>query len=214
MAIRRDTEELLAAYVDGVGELTPDERTRVEARLAGDAEVRAERDATRAIVDQLRALPVRGTEPDWSQLAQRISSAVGPTVPRVWWRNWRWLVPIGALAAASAAALLLVHHTPASDAPTIAQQPIVAPRPGLAPKPAETEPAAKTQLYLDGETVEVDDADANRLLDELMDDKPDADAPIADEELGLLPANDLGWIDNLDDASIERAEHWLAKKKG
>ncbi len=211
MALRRNTEELLAAYVDGVAELTPDERARVEALVAADAEVRAERDATRAIVDQLRALPASGTEPDWAQLAQRIASAVGPGAPRAWWRNWRWLIPIGALAAASAAALLLVHRTPApSEAPTVAQQPIVAP----APKPAATEPAAKTQLYLDGETVEVDDADANRLLDELMDDKPDADAPIADEELGLLPATDLGWIDNLDDAAIERAEHWLAKKKG
>jgi hypothetical protein len=27
-----------------------------------------------------------------------------------------------------------------------------------------------------------------------------------------LPADDLGWIDSLDEHSLDRAEHWLKKK--
>jgi len=28
-----------------------------------------------------------------------------------------------------------------------------------------------------------------------------------------LPAGDLGWIDQLDDHAMDRAEHWLERKK-
>ena len=52
-------DELLAAYLDGVSELTPDERKRVEAQL-GELDVAG----TRAMIDQLRSLPPEGREPD------------------------------------------------------------------------------------------------------------------------------------------------------
>jgi anti-sigma factor RsiW len=229
MAMRRNTEELIAAYVDGVAELTAEERARVEALVARDEHARVERDATRTMLDQLRAHPSASAsasatlagesgEPDWAALAQRIDRAVGPGMPRVWWRSWKWLVPIGALAVASVAALLLVHGSPTSAEVATTAPAAPAPKSPEAVQAPAKEPAVGTVLFLDGETVEVDDNDAARLLDDLIDDRPEPVAPVADDDQGLLPATDLGWIDNLDDASIERAEHWLAdhgtKKKG
>jgi anti-sigma factor RsiW len=201
--MRRNTEELLAAHVDGVAELSPDERARVEALLARDEAARADRDATRAVIDQLRALPPQGHEPDWSAMARRIDDAVGPTVPRVWWRSWKWMVPIGALAVAAAVTLWLVRPAP-EQAPEVA----------AITHDAGTLAADKptVQLWLDGEAIEVADGDADRLLDDLFDDNA---APIADDEEGdLLPSTDLGWVDDLDDASLDRVEHWLAHHDG
>lgn len=205
--MRRNTEELLAAHVDGVAELSPDERTRVEALLARDEVARADREATRALVDQLRALPAQGQEPDWTAMAQRIDEAVGPTVPHVWWRpSWKWLVPIGALAVASAVTLWLVQRAP-EPAPEVAV--IVRDAGSLAPRTSEQ---PTVQLWLDGEAIEIGDADAERLLDDLVDDTP---SPIADDDSeGLLPSTDLGWVDDLDEASLDRAKHWLAHHHG
>src|SRR5438067_13027068 len=95
-------DELLSAYADGIGELGADERRRVDELLARDGAARAELDATRALLGKLRELP-RDDAPD---LSAEIGRAVGPDVPRPWWRNWRWLLPIGALAATAAAALI------------------------------------------------------------------------------------------------------------
>src|SRR5262245_37246174 len=98
----RREDESLTAYVDGVAELDVAERQRVDDRLRDDAELRAEAEATRGMLDQLRALPHEGVEPDWNKLEIAIRDAVGPDVPRRWWRNWRlWsrVAPITALAA-------------------------------------------------------------------------------------------------------------------
>src|SRR4051812_39433380 len=91
----RDREdELLTAYVDGVAELSPDERHRIEAHLAEQPRARADQAAVRALLDQLRALPHEGSEPDWVAMERSIRQAVGDAVPRPWWRNWRWLAPL------------------------------------------------------------------------------------------------------------------------
>lgn len=201
-------DELLTAYLDGVAELDAADRARVEARLRDDAALRGDADATRALLGRLRELPPEGVEPDWAQLARQISDAVGPLATTPWWRNWRWIVPIGALAATAAAALLWLGDRglrPAPEAPVQQAMPVVhdAAAPTVAPSPS--------LLWLDGEAIDVGDLDpAQVLLDDL-----DAD-PVADTGQptsgGILPASDLGWIDSLDDRAIARAETWLARK--
>jgi anti-sigma factor RsiW len=198
----RDPNELLSAYVDGVGELTTDERKTVEARLAEDPAWRDEADATRSLLGHLRELPDEGAEPDWSAMERAIRDEVGPTVPRPWWRGWRWLVPIGALAMAGAV-LLLVLRTPETPTDVGAREPERRDAGVPIAPPAADEPST-VPLWLDGSAVEVDLQTA-----ELQDDEDPAD----DAELGLLPTEDLAWVDELGDDDIAAAEAWLARKK-
>ena len=193
-------DELIAAYLDGVGELTPEERKRVEAILPAH---RDEVAAVASTIEALRALPAEGSEPDWAALERDIRAAVGPAMPALpWWRRLRWLAPLGALPAAAAIALVVLHHPHAAE-----QQPVV-PADAAAPAVAAHEPEAPTTLWLDGQVVDVEDVDPAVLLD----DDSGAD-PMANG--GLLPAADLRWLDSLDDTAIERAEHWLdGKQKG
>ena len=210
----RDTDTLLAAYVDGVGELTADERRRVEARLAHDEDgvLRAEAEATRGVLDQLRELPATGAEPDWAAMERAIRDEVGPAVPRPWWRGWRWLVPIGALAMAGAVLALVLHHPapPPTHREPIAVRPLDAgTAPVVAPAPAPGDEAS-LPLWLDGDAVEVGLA-----ADELL--GPDDPLPGLrsgdDAAVGLLPAGDLAWVDELGDDEVAAAEAWLARKK-
>ena len=157
-----------------------------------------------ALVAKLRALPGEGREPDWAQLEREISLAVGPRVPLPWWRNWRWLVPAAGLAGLAAIALIVFHH---HGEPVVA----VAPHDAGEPAPvAETAPptSADTALWLDGQAVDVGNVDPTQLL---LDDT-DAGDELADDSGNLLPADDLRWIDSLDDHALDRAEHWLKKK--
>lgn len=158
-----------------------------------------------ALVAKLRALPGEGREPDWSQLEREIARAVGPSVPVPWWRSWRWLVPGGALAAVAVIALVVIRHP---HAPIVA---VTHPDAGGAPAPvaeAAPPPSAATALWLDGQAVDVGDVDPTLLL---LDDVDGADE-LADDSGTLLPADDLRWIDSLDDRALDRAEHWLKKK--
>ena len=78
-------------------------------------------DSEREIVAKLRALPPEGNEPDWQQLAASIRAEVGDRAPTVWWRNWKWIVPIWALATTAAVALIVLrnhHETPPVQALT------------------------------------------------------------------------------------------------
>jgi len=197
-----DPNELLSAYVDGVGELTTDERKIVESRLAEDPAWRDDADATRSLLGTLRELPAEGAEPDWSAMERSIRDEVGPTVPRSWWRGWRWLVPIGALAMAGAV-LLLVLRTPekATSVGVTAPEHHDAGVPIAPPVPDEP---TTVPLWLDGAAVEVDLQAA-----ELLDDEEPADQT----ELGLLPTDDLAWVDDLGDDDVAAAEAWLARKK-
>lgn len=201
----RDPDELLAAYVDGVGELTSEERKAVEARLSADPSWRDEAEATRGLLSQLRELPGEGTEPDWSAMERAIRDEVGPAAPRAWWRGWRALVPIGALAVAGAV-LVLVLRAPergpelgTREAPRDAGAALATPDPAV-PK-AEPDTAA---LWLDGAAVEIDLQAA-----ELVDDDDASGEP----ELGLIPNDDLAWVDELGEDDIAAAEAWLARQK-
>jgi len=208
----RREDESLAAYVDGVAELDGAERQRVEDRLRDDAELRAEADATRGMLDQLRALPHEGVEPDWNKLEIAIRDAVGPDVPRRWWRNWRWLAPITAFATTATIADLWLHHPAPAAEPKMAAQPVKQVLP-VAPAPAA--PAAEPEaVYVDGQVVDVGNLDdADEVLDELDPAAHDAVADDGSLTVGILPAANLNWVDTLDDGAIDRAERWLARKK-
>jgi hypothetical protein len=184
-------EELLAAYVDGVAELTPEERQRVEARLP-----ELEADATRAMIDQLRALPPEGSEPDWRALERRIAGAVDAIQPP-WWR--RFVLPIGLFAVGATALAVYLHRTP----PVETAHPVAVVVPD-APVPAP--PAESTEIWINGHLLDIGDVDPDAV------DDPEEPTDLADEE-SLLPASDLGWVDRLDDGAIDRAEHWLDRKK-
>ena len=203
--MRRDpTEDLDAAYIDGVAELSPDERRRVEARLAEDPAARAEHAAVRRLLDRMRAVPPEGNEPDWSAMERAIRDAVGDRVPRPWWRRWTAIAP---LATAVAAALVLLVMWGRPPARTAHHRVPVLERPAPA---AEANGDESIALWLDGAEVDVDPAAA----DALVDDDDDGDASEAND-VGLLPATDLAWVDKLDDEALDRAEHWLAgKEKG
>ncbi len=159
----------------------------------------------RALVAKLKALPPEGTEPDWQKLEAAIRAEVGDDAPKPWWRNWRWIVPVWALATTAAIALVVMRG---DDEP--AQQAIVGPGridAGVeeAPRPA----AATTAMWLDGEVIEIDEAALEQY---------DAEARAVlegDDEVsgGILPVADYGWIDSLDDEAIERADAWLKRNR-
>jgi anti-sigma factor RsiW len=204
-----DAERALdAAYVDGAAELSTDDRRRIEARLADDPEARAEHAAVRGLLARLRALPPEGAEPDWMMLERSIRAAVGPDVPRPWWRRWTSIAPLTA-AVTAALVLLVIWGRPATRTSTALE----ATRHGSAQiePPVRQAPAPATgddpvALWLDGAVVHVDPTAADALI------TPGGDE--AADEVGLLPSTDLAWVDNLDDAALDRAERWLAGKKG
>jgi len=203
----RHGEDLLTAYVDGVSELTAGERRAVEARIAGDDALRAEAEQTRALLGQLRDLAPAadrasaGGEPDWAALERSILDAVGPDVPRPWWRRlgWRWAMPAAALAVGAAILALFLRTPEPATAPTPeVARPAPAPAaPQAAPAP---EPGETMALWLDGEDVEIDLA-----AEELPDAPWESDHNLED----LLPASDLAWVDDLVGEELERAEALL-----
>ncbi len=199
--MRRD-DELLTAYVDGVTELTPEERRAVEARIAGDDALRAEAEETRALLERLRGERAADGEPDWAALERSILDAVGPDVPRPWWRRlgWRWAMPVAALAA-GAAILALVLRTPPRPidpgAAVAVDGPAAQEVPPVEPAPASGDTVA---LWLDGEDVEVE-LDAEALLEVPWE---------SDHNLEeLLPASDLVWVDELVEEELAAAEALL-----
>ena len=200
--------DLLAAYVDGVAELSPDERHRVAARLARDPAARADQAAVHSLLDQLRALPLEGAEPDWAAMERSIRGAVGPGVPRPWWRRWTVLAP--AMMLATAAAVLLVMWARPAPAPVAALD--ERPR-GHPTATAEPQAAEVVALWLDGAEVDVE-LSASDLLGADGDGDDDATAADAGTEPGLLPSTNLAWVDGLDEDAIDRAEQWLAGKNG
>lgn len=223
--------ELLTAYVDGVSELLPDERRRVEALLAGDGDARADQAMVRGLIDELRALPPEGSEsgePDWAAMERSIRDAVGREVPRPWWRRWTWLAPAATLATAMAVLLVLWSRLDTDERTPVL--PRVAPpaRPGDHEVAREDRDESRDKivpLWLDGAEVDVDVSASAMLGDALPGaaaqappDDEEAAPELGDPDLALLPATDLAWIDHLDDDALSRAEDWLARagtgKKG
>ena len=163
-------------------------------------------DADRALVTQLRQLPPEGVEPDWQELEAAIRAEVGDDPPRPWWRNWRWIIPVWALATTAVIALLVLRTdkpeepravvVPRADAGVIDEQ----------PQPA----AATTAMWLDGQMVEIEDT---AWLDAMDAEARAALEPDPDVTGGILPVADYGWIDALDEEAIARAEDWLKRKR-
>ena len=202
---REPADELLAAYIDGVSELTAGERRALDERLVSDEVLRAEAAETRDLLGKLRELPPASGEPDWAALERSIGDACGPEVPRSWWQRfgWRWAVPVVTLATGAAIAALVMRE-PARDAVMREPAPALAAhdraKPDEAPAPRAEETVA---LWLDGEGVEVELA-----AEELLEVPWEGDLDQED----LLPASDLAWlewIDELDGEALERAEAWL-----
>jgi hypothetical protein len=199
-----DDETLLAAYLDGVSELDAGERRRVEELLAADPTLRGEADALRAMIGKLRELPREGKEPDWTAMAHTIRTAVGPAMPRPWWRRWQAIGSLSVLVAT--AALVVLWLRPSSERPLQVQHEVPVRAPAVAIDKANA-------LWLDGEALDLDDVETSAL--ETLDHEARATEPEwrSDVTGGILPAPDLDWIDNLDDSAIDRAEHWLDRKK-
>jgi len=211
-----DTEELLAAYLDGVSELTPDERRRVEARLAEDPALTADADATRALLGQLRELPPEGTEPDWRAMERAIRDEVGDAAPRRWWqaKRWTWLAPAAALAMAAAIlALVLRAPDPTPSAPLVPDAGVAR---ATTPAPAAADDDT-VALWLDGAPLELDAADVELIDEDELATNGDASADVEAEAdaltADLMAPGDLAWVDELGEDDIAAAEAWLARKK-
>jgi hypothetical protein len=195
-------------------------------------------DADRAIVEQVRALPPEGNEPDWKQLEAAIRAEVAPlALPAPWWRNWRWLVPIGALATTAAIVMTIAirhGHGEAQTASRMSMRDASVPGevPAPSPTPQDHDAAAPNEraaaMWLDGEPADLDDASESiDALDDL-DTLPGLDAVVPERsaaagepslddddgaELGVLPAADYQWIDTLRDDEAARLEAFLARKR-
>jgi anti-sigma factor RsiW len=199
--------ELLSAYVDGVAELPTDQRRAVERWLADDPGARAEADAVHGLLGRLRALPPvydRGEPPDWAAMERSIRQAVADAPTRPWWRSWRWLAPAMTCAAAAVVATALwprLVQLPATDS-------VALPRPAepaMGPEAPGNDPIA---LWLDGSEV-VDRMLGQPFGDALLGSAEDAArAPV--DETGVLPPAGMAWVDDLDDAALDRAERLLA----
>jgi hypothetical protein len=186
----------------------------------------------RALVDKIRALPCEGDEPDWKKLEAAIRAEVAPlSPPSPWWRRWRWLVPIGALATTAAIVTTFAIRRGDRDATTAtihmtmrdASVPSEAPAPVAADEPGERAAA----MWLDGEAADLDaigpetldaiddlsDAFGDPSLDELSATSDEPSVGDDSAELGVLPAVDLQWIDTLHDDEAARLETYLARKR-
>jgi anti-sigma factor RsiW len=202
----RGDAELLAAYVDGVAELSLEERKRVDDLLARDPQLRASEAATRELIGQLRELPPVGNEPDWNALERSIGEAVGDEIPISWWQRMRWRLIIPGVALATAAAILVaVMQDPASEAPAPTATPMTSPAVDD-DEDTSADDIASTPLWLDGTDLEVALEAA-----ELFDLEWDLDEESLPETAELLPPTDLEWVDDLDGESLDRAEKLLER---
>ncbi|HEY5927069.1 MAG TPA: hypothetical protein VIV11_35520 [Kofleriaceae bacterium] len=162
----------------------------------------------RALVAKLKQLPPEGNEPDWQQLEASIRAEVGDRAPRPWWRNWRWIVPVWALATTAVIALLVLR-----DSDPVEHHAVIGPTrldAGVVETPAP--PAPTAALWLDGEVVELDEV-AESTLDELDGEARAALAPEGDVTGGILPVADYGWVDALDEEALVAAEDWLKRNR-
>lgn len=204
----RPSSELLAAYVDGIGELDVEERRRVE-RVLSDPAMQAEQAATRDLIDQLRALPDETPNVDWAAMERAIHAEVGDEVPRrSFFYRWRFALPAFALAGAAAIVFLVIRaqEDAGGEVSPIAFAPNPLPDHKL---PVFERLDDRVTVYLDGTDLEI--AETAELDDELADldleDLPDVD----EASLGFLEPSDLAWIDDLDDDALARAEKALAQ---
>jgi hypothetical protein len=224
--MKRDTAELLAAYVDGVGELTPSERRRVELYLADQQGARDDESATRDLIGKLRELPPQ-SEPDWTALERQIQEALPDETPRVWWRRFA-LPAVLALAGATAILVLALRGTTPEPTP----DPIVhVPAPTVEDAPVVVEQPIddRVAVYLDGTDLELA-LESAELADDKLDEltlsalsagiestseasRKESSRQWFDTRESLL-GEDLGWVDELGDAELQKLERLLDRKQG
>jgi hypothetical protein len=168
-----------------------------------------------ALIAQIRASAPHDSEPDWDALQVAIRKAVSTEPVSPWWRRWQLLFPIGGLAV-TAACLLVLMHSPretASTVPPPMKTAQVAAPGAIVPATVAPSAAAPAAVWLDGEPVELDNVD-DTMFDDL---DRDLQKTLGDDAGtvtgGILSTRDLRWIEDLDEASIERVEHWLDRKK-
>ena len=152
-------------------------------------------DGDRALIDQLRRMPPEGDEPDWVKLEAQIRAEVGARrAPMPWWRNWRWIVPIWALATTAAIALIVLRDhreaPPTQHAVTI---------PHHEPVPTRTVTNAPA-VWLDGDALNIDEID-------------DASLDALDQAAREALEPDEVSLEDLDDAALDRLEDWLDKER-
>ena len=138
---------------------------------------------------------------------------------RPWWQRWQYLVPLGALAATAAFALIVVSSS-AKHAPERTSR-LTAPRDAGTSEPVEA-PAREhaPALWLDGEPFDLDEVEPSALDEVAPDPALESSDDIEDDAVtdpagddGILPVVDYGWLETLDDAAVARAESWLARKR-
>jgi len=198
-----DDRELLAAYLDGVGELTSDERKRVEALIDADPEIASEADATRAMLGKLRALPDDTGAPDFRALEAAIAKALPPAKPR---GRFRTVVPMAALSSLAAMFAVFVATRHVEPARAVLSTPITHDA-GSEATPVGDDGAGFVFLGDDDVDLDALDADDDAALDAMVPDDVDFAASAPDPFGAHFGAR----IDTLDDASMDRVEHWLEK---
>jgi hypothetical protein len=219
---RLPIDQLLAAYASGAA-LSDEERTAVEAFLEQSPAARDDVTAIGGLLDELRAAqPEPPAAREAVVRAVRIACAApAPARGPLGWLRRRWTIAVPAGLAAAAAAVLAVQLASRSSALEPAP-----PAPPPAPIAVPEAPPADDGVYLDGEAIvlgDLDDAETAAIddaLDDALIDLGDtgADADGGDElgldpgALGLLPADSLDWVDQLDDAAIDALDRWLAEQ--
>jgi len=178
-------------------------------RRKGDTDAPPMLDAhDEALIARLKALPSEGVEPNWRRMEDAIADEVGRQPASLpWWRNLSVVVPLGVCAAAAMIAIVLFKTSATTGERTATLTPRDA---GI--ETIERAAAKATTLWLDGEAFELDEIPDDALQQLTPDLETETDT-VGDDEAGILPTSDYGWIDTLDDTEAERAEAWLSRSK-
>ena len=146
------------------------------------------------IIAKLKALPPEGEEPDWQKLEAAIRAQVGDRAPTVWWRNWKWIVPIWALATTAAIALIVLRDHREAPPP---QHAVTIPHHEPAPTRTVTNAPA---VWLDGDALNIDEID-------------DASLDVLDQAARDALDSDEVSLEDLDADALDRLEDWLDKER-
>jgi hypothetical protein len=214
---RAELDALVAVWAHQPDDLAPDERAAVEALFAREPERRAEAEATRRLLDGVRALP---SPPMPASLERAIAAAVDAraATPRSRLAALRaWLVrPATGLAiavvAAGGFALWWARRSDPPRAPTTVVGAHTGDE-GAGPMPAAID-LFRGAPATAGELADLDGLDERALerLSASLDDELGADAPRADDD-SVFPEPDLGWIDELSPGEVESLERYLEQHR-
>jgi hypothetical protein len=133
---------------------------------------------------------------------------------RPWWRRWQLIVPFGACLAGAAALAIWLGTAKAPVAPAAVAPPELAhaaPAAPAASTQAATAPDASDLVWVDDQAIDLGGIDPDAIFGDLDRETRDAmEADTAGDAGGILPAVDLGVVDNLDDSQLDAAAQALA----